>query len=554
MSDIVIDTETTNKNPHKAKLLGVSLFEDGYPTYTPEPSRLGLQNVENTIMHNGKYDSVVLSRCLGLDVKVNYDTLLAYYLLHIDRPRKLEKIVKDVFNVDKLDLIQLYNKCTGEDRKTLPDEWWLKVPEEKLAVYAQEDVEWTHKIKQYCDKKFKSQPELKMWFDQVEMPLLNILVQSELNGVKVNVAKLKSLEEESVIQRNDLENILRWMVGKPDLNLGSSKQLQPILYKQLKLPKIKKTKTGWSCDKHTLEKLKGTHAFVNLLLDYRSLDSMLSKFLLPLQEQADKNEIIHPTFNQALTVTRRFSCKEPNLQQIPRRTKLGVTIKGTFVPKSGTVFFIGDYSQIEPRLLAHFSSDPQLMKWYKNNEDIYLHTVELMKKKGHTIDRDKSKILVLSSIYGKTPFGLAKDFDCSVPEAEQLLKAFFDQFKNVSDYIKEQQEYCKGHNGWLKSLAGLPLFVPGINSNKTNEYEEAKRQAVNYRIQGSSQDILKKAIVNIYKRFNLAPVLMVHDEVVYEFESSTSNPEGIVETMETAFKLQVPLKVEWGISDRWEKI
>jgi len=548
---IAFDTETTDSNAHKAKLLGYSVAQENRSFFSSTAPTGSLIWESSIVAHNGKYDAIVVSKNCGFTPEIHYDTMLAYYLLHIDRPRKLETIVKDVFGVDKKDLQEVYNEATGETRKSLPSDWYLKVPEAMLAHYAEEDVRWTYKLKEYCDEKFEKNPVLKDWFFNIEMPLLNILVQSELQGVKLDVEELKRLGEIFSRKKSELGAKLRRISGCPELNLNSSKQLQEVLYKKFKLKASRKTKTGFSTDTDALKKLDH-HAFPKLLLEYKELEKLLNSFVEPLLELAQEDGRIHCTFNQALTRTRRFSCSDPNLQQIPSRSKLGQLIRGCFVASEGYKFLIADYSQMEPRLLAHFSDDPLLIEWFRNGDDIYLKTSEFMSKKlGKEFTRSQAKILQLSITYGKTSYGFAQDWGCTRQEAEQILNTYFQQFKRVKDYIQEQQDECKANNGWVYSIAGLPLYVEGINSNDKWKYEEAMRQAVNYRIQASSQDILKSAIVNIYNKLNAYPLLYVHDELV--FEMTDLDPALIVDEMKSAWKLAVPLEVEFKISERWVK-
>ncbi len=549
---IIIDTETTGLDTFACRLLGIAIStEDGVTSYGEIDINQYLP--DTVVAHNGKYDKKVIANQLGINVNIDYDTMIAYALLHIDRPKKLETIIKDVFGEHKADLVELYNEATGKNRKSIPNDWYKDIPEEKIAEYSQEDVAWTRKIKEYCDKQFKEFPKLKDWFEKIEMPMVNILGNSELKGVRVDVSRLKELENKIIKKRNYLSVVLKEIAENDELNLNSSKQLQEVLYKKLRLPKLKKTKTGTSTDTKTLSKLADKDGFCKLLLEYRELTKVLTSFVIPLQERADINDRIHATFNQCGTKTRRMSCQEPNLQQIPVRTNLGSEIRKAFIPSDGHKFLIADYSQVELRLLAHFSQEPKLLKAFKNNEDIHTETSEYISGKlGREFDRRQGKILNFSIIYGKTSYGFAQDWDCSREDAQKILDAYFELYPRVKEWIKEQQIECQANGGWLETVGGLPLYVKNINSNDRYEFEEAKRQAVNYKIQGSSQDIIKTAIVNIHKELNLLPVLMVHDELVYELEN-TLNDRVVKRIMEEAWKLDVPLVVDYKISDHWEK-
>lgn len=564
MNTIVLDTETTNKNPHKATMLGWSSYLNDKTFWDTDPYKIKkiLEDDSNFIIcHNGKYDSIVC----GGKINISFDTMIAYYLLHIDRPRKLEKIVEQLFGRRKDDLLSLYNKYSKDkrERKKLPDQWWLEIPEEALASYAQEDVREAYNIYLYCQQQFEKNPKLKQWFNEVEIPLANILAKAELAGVSLNVEQLKVYEKKWTVEKESLFNKLRWMVGEPELNINSPKQLQEVLYKKLRLPKYIKTATGWSTNSKVLQKLQQYSGFVRNLCKYRELEKLLNSFVVPLQEQADMSGFIHPTFNQALTKTRRFSCEDPNLQQIPRRSEHGKLVRECFIPRAGHKFLIADYSQIELRLLAHFSGDPNLVKAFVEDSetDFHTYTASLMfKVKPEEVTpamRDIGKTLNFSILYGKTAYGFAQDWNCSQDEAQEKIDLWFKQFPRVHDYIEEQKAIGRNNRGWIKTLAGLPLYIENVLSNKSWEYEEAGRRIVNYRIQGSSQDVIKKAIVEIYNEYNVYPCLMVHDELVYDLPDKIiwmkTGVKNIINKMESVWKLNVPIKVEYTIADKWSK-
>lgn len=554
-NELVIDTETTNKNPHKAKLLGISLSDGNKSSYYNDALFYNKENKCDFIAHNGKYDAVVLHN-VGIDIEVKWDTMLAYYLLHIDKRRKLEVMMKDIFNEDKKDLLQIYNECSGKDRKKLPDEWWLEVPEETLAIYAQEDVKGTYKLYKKLSAELKERPELEAWFYEIEMPLLNILVKSELTGVKIDVDKMYILTKKCRIRRESLLNNMRVMADDEGLNVNSSKQLQEVLFVKFKLPRSIKTKTGWSTGAKVLDKLKSKSGFVRNLLEYKKLEKLLNSFLTMLPNEVDSDSRLHATFNQALTRTRRFSCNDPNLQQIPSKGELAQELRSCFIPKEGYKFLVADYSQIELRLLAHFSKEPALISAYQNGGDVHEQTASFIANKlGTEFTRDQGKLLNFSIVYGKSAYGFSNDWGCSQKLASEILEAYFTLYPGVKRYIEEQKLIGRNARGWIKSIAGLPLFVDKVNSLNKWEYEEAGRQIVNYRIQGSSQDIMKKAIVNIYQGYNIYPLLMIHDELVYEVPDKKiySPPVAVIMEMEQAWKLDVPLEVSYKITDHWEK-
>ena len=562
LAPLVFDCETSGLNTHKDRLYGIAVCHNqGKNTYWINGEWKG--NIEDyfdffnkfIVAHNGKFDSEFVNNSLKYNIKIDFDTKLAYKLLHIDRSSHLETIVKDLFNIHKKDLIEIYNEVTGKSRKSFPNDYYEVIPENLIAKYAQEDVYYTYKLYEYCVKELDKNPQIKEWFYNVEMPLCNILIKSELQGVKINRIKLDNFDTELQIKQKDLSSKLKFIADKKDLNLNSSKQLQDILYKKFKLPKLKKTKTGTSTDTKTLEKLVHKHKFCKYLLEYREITKLRSAFTEPLLKLTEDDGIIRCWYNQMGTRTRRFSCERPNLQQIPSRTNNGKTLRECFVARPGHKFLIADYSQIELRLLAHFSEEPKLIKAFNNNEDIHKQTAEFIGKKlGKEFSRDKGKLLNFSIIYGKTSFGFSKDWNCSVEEAELILNSYFELYPRVKEWMREQQDRVIGNRGWMKSLAGLPLYVSNTDSNDKWKFEEAKRQAVNYLIQGSSQDILKRAIVVVHEVQGSIPLLIVHDELVYELKDNDTNQgKHITQYMEHETKLKVPIKVDYKISNYWEK-
>jgi DNA polymerase-1 len=550
------DSETTGVNAHTCDLLGVSTYFEGKATWSDE-----LVVPENilAIGQNIKYDLNVLRRYFSNVPDAYFDTQIAYYLLHIDKSNKLENMALDLFKHKKPDLIETYCKSTGDDRKTLPEDWYLKIKEEDLVDYAMADAEWTMKIYERLSAELKEKPELEKWFFEVEMPIVNILHKMESKGVKIDRARLASLKTELTEKRSKIEAKLKWLIGDKDFNLNSPKQLQELLFNKLKLPVVAKTATKQpSTDKDALFLLvqKTEHAIPSLLLQFKEIDKILSTYTDSILAKLDDNDRLHTNYNQALTSTRRFSSDNPNLQNIPTRSGLGKIVKGTFVPKEGCRFLIADYSQLEPRILAHKAQDAFLIDCFKNERDIYEHTAGIAKQGGFDFNRDKSKILFLALMYGKSAWGLAQDWHCTEEEAKNIIQTIYSKLTGVEKYIKDVEEQALKTGGWLKSLAGLPLYVGNPYSNNKWEYAGVMRCCANYPIQSSSQDILKKAMVNIYQKLGLVPVLMVHDELVFELPNEDIEAgidKKIIYEMEHAWELLVPLKASYVITDKWEK-
>ena len=392
------------------------------------------------------------------------------------------------------------------------------------------------------------------WYVNVEIPIVNILVKSELTGVKVDREHLLLLQKKYEEQVQFLEKNLKDIARSTTLNINSTKQLQNVLFNVLHLPKTTRTKTGWSTDIKSLKPLRKKHLFVDRLLQYREIQKILGTYVLPLLEASTETSRVNTTFNQCFTVTRRFSSEHPNIQNIPANTA-GKELRGCFVPETGKKFIIADYDQIELRLLAHLSKEEKLIKWFLDNVDIHAQTANIISKAlGRQLSRKDGKILNFSLLYGKTAYGLSKDWGISEAEAQRIISTYYAQFPAVKVWKDNNELTVINNHGRLSSLAGLPLFVGDPMLTTTEwEYEQIMRLANNYPIQSSSQDILKRAIVNIYMKYNLVPVLMVHDELVYETDEAEKYMPLIKAEMESVFNLIVPLKTTIKISDKWEK-
>jgi len=501
------------------------------------------------IGHNGKYDAVVLSRnCNTTPPTFTFDTMVASYLIDIREPRKLESLVKRYFHVDKEDLQQLYNRCTNATRKSLPDKWWEQISKVELETYAKADVYWTYKLYEVLSKKLVER-KLDTWFYDVEMPFLNILTQSELCGVRIDTDKLVQLAVEYTQRSKDIQQEL--LLHAPNVNLNSPKQLQELLFIQLQLPTARRTKTGYSTDNRVLTGLADLHIIPRLLLEYREVEKMLSTYIRPLLAQQDDRQRIHTTYNQTLTKTRRLSSQNPNLQNIPAHAAVGKAIKSCFVASNDMQFIILDYDQIEMRLLAHFANDATLIQWFTKGIDIHQQTADTLGLK----DRHAGKTLNFSLIYGKTVYGIAKDYHVTHQEAQTMLNRYFERFPAVQRWRHSIEYASIANGGYVVTLCGGELFVGDYASATSGQREHIQRCAVNYVIQGSSQDILKQAVVRIYHKTSLVPLLLVHDELVYEVPQSQAKELHTILAfeMEHVVQLKVPLKVTGSINQRWVK-
>ena len=554
---IVIDTETTSINPHKAKLLFATTFDgvvgqefNNFPSLYSEPLKI--------VGHNAKYDAIVLTKNIGGTPAIAFDTMIAQYLLRIDRPKKLESCVKDYYTWNKEDLQQVYNRVTGENRKSLPNKWWEKIPRKDLFRYGVEDAEATYKLWQDLNTQLYEK-NLNDWYYNIEMPFANILVQTELEGIKIDKEKLQNLEIEFQRHAHKYETKLKRILG--DINLNSSLQLRKVLFETLHLKSTKKTKTGeLSTDHHVLEKLSKRHAVAQWLLQYKEVQKLISTYTSSILTELDSNDKLHCNFNQCGTKTRRMASDSPNLQNIPVKSEYGKQIRECFIPEKGHKFYKFDYDQIELRLLAHFSKEPKLITAFKNRIDIHSQTAGLIGGQlGKEFSRDNGKILNFSIVYGKSAYTFAQEWNCSEQEAQQIIDIYFNQYPKVKEWMEEQIAETKRNKGWTKTLMGLPLYIDGLFSNNKWEREHAERMAVNYPIQGSSQDVLKKGVVALYTQYlctqykNVVPLLLVHDELIYEVPTDLDCLNAYKFTLENEVHIDVPIIASAKESEYWTK-
>ncbi|WP_409228276.1 DNA polymerase I [Gudongella sp. SC589] len=407
-----------------------------------------------------------------------------------------------------------------------------------------------------------SEREMDQLFREIEMPLVEVLAYMEYYGVKVDKKELDVLGKEFDTEIKELTDKIFSLAGKT-FNLNSPKQIGEVLFEDLELPVIKKTKTGYSTNAEVLEELKGEHEIIEKILRYRQLVKLQSTYIEGLKGMIDENTgRIHTRFNQTVTSTGRISSTEPNLQNIPIRTEEGRLIRKAFIAQTPDyVFLDGDYSQIELRLLAHISSDPKMMDAFINNEDI--HTKTAAEVFGYPKDevtselRYKAKAINFSIIYGISDFSLSKDIGISRKEARKYIDSYFENYKEVKVYMDDA--IAKGkENGYVETLLNRRRYVPELASRNYNIRSFGERVAMNMPIQGSAADIIKMAMVKVFRslrdnKLRSRLILTIHDELIIEAhrDEVRTVKKMMKETMENAVKLQVPLKVDILEGESW---
>jgi len=418
-----------------------------------------------------------------------------------------------------------------------------------------------NQLKPKLEEELKKKGLFKL-FTELEMPLVGVLADMELSGITLDLKVLSSLSKEVEKELAALIKNIYSLSGE-EFNINSPKQLSTILFERLKLPVVKKNKTGPSTDEEVLNKLAAKHELPSLLLVYRQLMKLKNTYIDTLPELVDKETgKIHATFNQVGTETGRLSSNNPNLQNIPIKTEIGRNIRKAVIASGKDDLLIScDYSQIELRILAHLSGDETLALAFKNNQDIHKATASLIYncKIDEVSDemRERAKRVNFGIVYGLTSYGLSKDLNIPVDEAQIFIDAYFSRYPKVKDYIDQQINFAK-ENGFVKTILGRKRYIPEINSKNMGIRQFAERQAVNTPIQGSAADLIKLAMIHIHdeikkKELKARLVLQIHDELVFDLEKKELQVlvSLVRSKMENVLKLNVPIKVDIKMGQNW---
>ena len=408
----------------------------------------------------------------------------------------------------------------------------------------------------------KADANLWKLYNEVELPLVPVLREMEAAGVRIDVDKLKQAETSLSEELQSLEQRIYDLAGGA-FNINSPKQVGELLFDRLKLDaKAKKSKTGqYSTSEEVLMALKDRHEIVGAILDYRALSKLITTYISALPGYIAEDGKIHTTYNQTVTATGRLSSSNPNLQNLPIRSERGRFIREAVIPDDGCLFLSADYSQIELRLMAHFSQDEHMLTAFRNGQDIHAATaariynlpIEMISKD----QRRNAKTANFGIIYGISAFGLAQQLDCSRTEAKQLIDDYFAAFPRVISYIESQKELAR-QRGYAETLFGRKRYLPDINSHNPTVRSFAERNAVNAPIQGTAADIIKKAMVSIHRRLkeeNLKAqmIMQVHDELNFNVPVNEVDRvrEIVVSEMQNAVRLSIPLIAECGVGENW---
>ena len=568
-----VDTETTSLDTTTAVLVGISLaWRPGLGVYIPighrvlgDPPQLDRKLVierlrplfadasVKKIGQNIKYDDIVLRRA-GLPVSgYEFDTMLASYLVDPEaNTHKLDEISKSELSYEMVS----YDSVTRVGKKQITFD---EVDIARATRYAAEDAEVVARLQERLRPKLESAGLTGLLRD-VELPLALLLGRIEEHGVLVDAAHLKAMSKVAGAEVLKLEAEAHALVGHP-FNVNSPKQLEAILFDELKLPVVKKTKTGRSTDAEVLEELASQHALPNKILEVRSLTKLIGTYLDALPLLIDATGRVHTSFNQAVAATGRLSSNNPNLQNIPIRTPLGREIRRAFVAPAGCLILSADYSQIELRVLAHLSDDPILVDAFRSGDDVHVRTaMEIFKVTRAEVSKEmraKAKTTNFAVIYGQGESSLGKRLGITRDEAAEFIEKYFQTFATLRKYLDDVVLRARTGEG-VRTLLGRRRFLPDLHSSNRALRLTAERVAQNTPIQGTAADIIKLAMLRVDERLTAEKratkmVSTVHDELVFEVPEDEKDAVGamVKETMEAVLPLKVPLVVECGWGKNW---
>ena len=568
--ELSLDTETTSTNAIDAELVGLSFsIQEHQAWYVAIPAdkdkAQAMVNVfkplyeDESILKVGqniKYDYEVL-RNYGIDIQGKmFDTMLAHYVIQPELRHNMDYMAETLLHYETVHIEELIGP-KGKNQKNMRD-----LNPKEVYEYAAEDADITLQLKHALEPKLKEVNAERLFWN-IEMPLVKVLADMEINGVRLDTEQLKQTQQEFTNRMNAYEQHAYKEAGEA-FNISSPRQVGDILFGKMQLvEKPKKTKTGqYVTSEEVLQQLRGKAPIVDDILNYRGMKKLLGTYVEALPKLIDKKDgHIHTSFNQAITATGRLSSSDPNLQNIPVRDDDGKEIRKCFVPDEGCKWFSADYSQIELRIMAHLSGDENMIEAFREGFDIHRVTAaKIWKEPMEAVSdaqRKKAKQANFGIIYGITAFGLAQRMDIPNGEARQLIADYFKTFPKVQAYMEKAKEEARS-KGYAETMYGRRRYLPDINSHNGTVRGFAERNAINAPIQGSEADIIKIAMINIWKRFKQEGlrskmILQVHDELnfsVYPQEADTVE-KIVMEEMQGAAELKVPLIADPGWGKNW---
>lgn len=576
---VAFDTETTSLDYMEAELVGMSFsIEPGVAAYLPvahdypdAPDQLSRDWVLGQLKpwledaarikvgQHLKYDKNVLANYGIVLNGIGFDTMLESYVLNSTGSRHdMDTLAQNYLNHRTVH----FEEIAGKGAKQLT---FNQIPLEEAAFYAAEDADITLRLHQVLWPKVAAEETLRKILQDIEIPLASILSRMEQQGVLIDSQQLKQQSQQLASRIVELEKEVHDMAGEA-FNLGSTKQLQQILFEKMEIPVIKKTPKGApSTSEEVLQELALDYPLPRLIMEYRGLTKLKNTYTDKLPKMINhRTGRVHTSYHQAVTATGRLSSTDPNLQNIPIRNEEGRRVRKAFIARDGYKIVAADYSQIELRIMAHLSGDKGLLDAFAHGKDIHRATAaEVFNVAEEAVtdnQRRSAKAINFGLIYGMSAFGLAKQLHVSRQEAQEYMDLYFKRYPGVLDYMDRTREFAKQH-GYVETVFGRRLYLPEIKSSNGARRKGAERAAINAPMQGTAADIIKMAMIQVDDWINsvdnddVAMIMQVHDELVFEIKQETlaRNVATIVELMEQAATLAVPLQVEAGNGENWEE-
>ena len=565
-----LDTETTSLSPIDAELVGLSFsVKENEAFYVPVPADQGearkivdlLRPVyENEkilkVGQNLKYDYEVLMKYGVRLAGKMFDTMLAHYVIQPELRHNMDYLAEIYLNYKTIHIDELIGP-KGKNQKNMRD-----LRPQDVYEYAAEDADVTLKLKNKLEGELKKYGAEELFYN-IEMPLMPVLAEMEMNGVTIDTQSLADTSDVLTKRMEEVEKEIYELAGAP-FNIASPRQVGEVLFDKLQIvEKAKKTKTGqYVTNEEVLQSLKGKHKIVEAILEHRGLKKLLGTYIDALPKLINaRTGHIHTSFNQATTATGRLSSSDPNLQNIPVRGEEGKEIRKAFIPEPGCLFFSADYSQIELRVMAHLSGDENMIEAFREGHDIHAATAaKIYKEEMENVTREqrtKAKRANFGIIYGITVFGLAERLEISRDEAKMLIEGYFETFPKVKEYMEKAKEQAR-NQGYVETQFHRRRYLADINSANATVRGFAERNAINAPIQGTAADIIKVAMIRIYNRFRAEGIrskmiLQVHDELNFSVypEEKEKVEQIVLEEMQNAFPMQVPLVADCGWGNNW---
>lgn len=576
-SEFAIDTETTGVKRLEDECVGISIcYELGKAYYIPFghvtieqqlPRDMVIKKIKplledksvKKILQNAKFDALVFYN-MGINLNgIDFDTMIAANLVTKDWQR---------IGLDKLSEMYLKESMLSYDDVVKKNK--LKnfsfVDLSTATKYSASDAHQTLSLMPILKKELEAYNQKKLFYE-IEMPLMEVLIEMEINGIKIDENNLKNLSIKALNILNEIENKISSLIGpEHKINLNSPKQVEHLLFNVLLLPTLKKSgkKTGFSTDQSVLENLSKMSPIPPLILKHREISKLLSTYISALPEYVNKNtNKIHTNFSQTTTTTGRLSSYEPNLQNIPAESdELAQGIRASFIAEPGQILISADYSQIELRVLAFLSQDENLLNAFKNGKDIHnLTAAKIFGLDEQDVSSEQRKVgkrINFSILYGLTPYGLSQDLKIPLGDAKKYIEKYFDEYPKITEWMKKIIDFTK-ENKYVETHWGRRRYIPGIDEKNKMLYEFAKRAAINTVAQGTAAEIMKIGMINLnnkLKEFNAKILLQIHDELLISAPIEKSKEVELItkSTLENVTNWNVPLEVQYSSGKNWLEV